>query len=139
MVKRKPIAFMSYIINDDKHDSGNLTRFRERLSGEVRMQTGEEFIIFQDRQDILWGQNWRERIEESIDAVTFLIPIITPSFFNSSYCCEELEGFLECERKLNRSDLILPVYYVSCSLLDDEAKRATNAIAQVIAARQHAD
>jgi DNA-directed RNA polymerase specialized sigma24 family protein len=139
MVKRQPIAFMSYASNDDKHDGGNLTRFRERLSGEVQMQMGEEFVIFQDRKHILWGQNWKERIEESLDAVTFLIPIITPSFFNSSYCREELQRFLERERKLNRSDLILPVYYVSCPLLDDQSKRATSEMAHVIATRQCAD
>jgi len=130
---------MSYASNDDKHDGGKLTQFRERLSGEVQMQTGEEFDIFQDRKHILWGQNWKERIEESLDAVTFLIPIITPSFFNSSYCREELQRFLERERKLNRSDLILPVYYVSCPLLYEEAQRANDKMAQVIAARQYAD
>jgi hypothetical protein len=130
---------MSYASNDDQHDGGNLTRFRERLSGEVQMQTGEEFVIFQDRKHILWGQHWKERIEGALDAATFLIPIITPSFFNSAYCREELQRFLERERQLHRSDLILPVYYVSCPLLDDEAKRATDTMAQVIAARQCAD
>jgi hypothetical protein len=138
-VARHPIAFMSYASNDDKHDGGNLTRFRERLSGEVQAQTGKEFVIFQDRKDILWGQYWKERIDESLDAVTFFIPIITPSFFNSAYCREELQRFLERERTLNRRDLILPVYYIGCPLLEDEVKRATDQMVQVIAARQYAD
>jgi len=138
-MKRQPIAFMSYAINDDRHDGGKLTQFRERLSGEVQMQTGEEFVIFQDRQHILWGQKWKERIEESLDGATFLIPIITPRFFNSPYCRDELQRFLEREQKLNRGDLILPVYYVSCPLLDDARKRGTNELAQVIATRQYAD
>ncbi len=138
-MKRQPIAFMSYASNDDKHDGGKLTQFRERLSGEVQMQTGEEFDIFQDRKHILWGQNWKERIEESLDAVTFLIPIITPSFFNSSYCREELQRFLERERKLNRSDLILPVYYVSCPLLDEEAKRANDKMGEKVSRSCHSN
>ena len=137
MKKRQPVAFMSYVHSGDKY--GHLTQFRERLSDEVRMQTGEEFPIFQDRKDIWWGQNWKERIEESLDEVTFLISIITPSFFNSQACREELELFLERERKLKRNDLILPVYYVDCPLLNDEAKRVTDELAQVIAARQYAD
>ena len=99
--KRQPVAFMSYVHSDDKY--GHLTQFRERLSDEVRMQTGEEFPIFQDRKDIWWGQNWKERIEESLDEVTFLISIITPSFFNSQACREELELFLEREKKLKRN------------------------------------
>ena len=78
--QRTPLAFMSYVRFDDQHENGRLTEFRNRLSGEIRMQTGEGFSIFQDRNDIQWGQNWKERIEDSIDEVTFLIPIITPSF-----------------------------------------------------------
>ncbi|HEX8128753.1 MAG TPA: right-handed parallel beta-helix repeat-containing protein, partial [Pyrinomonadaceae bacterium] len=141
MVKeqRTPIAFMSYVRVDDKHENGRLTDFRDRLSGEVRMQTGEDFPIFQDRNDIQWGQNWKERIDDSIDEVTFLIPIITPSFFNSAACRAELERFLERERKLKRNDLVLPVYYVGSPVLDDDTKRAKDKLAQEISKHQFAD
>ena len=128
---------MSYVHADDKY--GHLTQFRERLSDEVRVHIGEEFPIFQDRKDILWGQNWKERIEESIDEVTFLIPIITPGFFNSPACRDELQRFLEREKKLKRNDLILPVYYVDCPLLNDEEKLAGDELAHVIADRQRVD
>jgi len=137
MTERKPAAFISYVHSDDKY--GHLTTLRERLSDEVRVQTGEEFPIFQDRKDILWGQNWKERIEESLDEVTFLIPILTPSFFNSPYCREELQRFIDREKQLRRNDLILPIYYLGCPLLDDEEQRATDDLAQVIASRQYAD
>jgi parallel beta-helix repeat protein len=139
MSKLQPIAFMSYARFNDEHDYGRLTLFRERLSAEIEVQTGEEFPIFYDRKDILWGQNWKERIEDSIDEVTFLIPILTPSFFKSSQCREEVERFIEREKKLGRTDLILPVYYVGCPILDDEAQRTTDELAQVIAGRQYAD
>ena len=43
---------MSYVRSDDEHEEGRLTQFRQRLSGEVRMQAGQEFLIFQDRNDI---------------------------------------------------------------------------------------
>ena len=135
--KPKPAAFMSYVQSDDKH--GPLTQFRERLSDEVHIQTGEEFSIFQDRKDILWGQNWKKRIEESIDEVTFLIPIITPSFFNSPTCRDELQRFLEREKELERDDLVLPTYYVDCPLLNDEEKRAGDELAQAIVDHQYAD
>jgi len=138
-VKPQPIAFMSYVRLDDEHERGRLTQFRERLSAEVRMQTGEEFPIFQDREDIHWGENWKERIEESLDEVTFLIPIITPGFFKSRPCRGEVERFLEREKTLNRNDLILAVYYVDCPLLSDAKKRAKDELAQVIAERHYAD
>lgn len=130
---------MSYVRSVDEHDEGRLTELRKRLSGEVRVQTGQEFPIFQDRNDILWGQQWKERIDESLDEVTFLIPIITPGFFKSDVCGDELRKFLEREKKLGRNDLILPVYYVDCPLLNDKEKRATDELAETVAERQYAD
>jgi parallel beta-helix repeat protein len=138
-VPRKPAAFMSYVRFDDQHESGQLSRFRDLLSAEVRVQTGEEFPIFQDRNDIDWGQNWRARIEEALDEVTLLIPIITPSFFRSPACRTEVTQFLERERQLDREDLILPVYYVSAPEIDDLDRRETDPLARVLAARQYAD
>jgi cobaltochelatase CobT len=95
----KPAAFFSYVHFDDETDGGRLTEFRKRLSAEVRVQTGEEFPIFQDK-DLKWGENWKKRIDESLDSTTFFIPVITPSFFNSQPCLDELERFLEREKKL---------------------------------------
>jgi parallel beta-helix repeat protein len=138
-MKSQPIAFMSYVRFDDQHENGRLTEFRERLSAEVRIQTGDEFIIFQDRNDIKWGQSWKERIEDSLKDVTFLIPIITPGFFKSSACRDELAKFSEREKKLKRNDLILPVYYIDTPLLNVEADRARDSLAELIASRQYTD
>src|SRR5659263_684414 len=139
MGQRQPVAFLSYVRSDDEHENGRLTQFCERLSAEVKMQTGEEFHIFQDRKDIKWGQNWKERLENTLDEVTFLIPIITPSFFTSMPCRDEFKRFIDREKKLNRNDLILPVYYVSSPLLDIKEKCATDEIVTIIASRQHVD
>lgn len=136
-MKRKPAAFMSYAHVDDKY--GHLTEFRERLSHEVQVQTGEKFPIFQDHNDIQWGQTWEALIEEALYEVTFFIPIITPSFFKSQACRDGLKQFIEREKELKRDDLILPVYYVDCPLLNDEAERAIDELAQVIYAHQWAD
>ena len=119
-----PAAFMSYVRRDDQHENSRLTQFRERLSGEVGLQTGEEFAIFQDNNDIAWGQQWQQRIDESLDAVTFLIPNSDAGIFQEPACRAELERFLEREEQLGRRDLILPVYYVDCPILSDAAKRA---------------
>src|SRR3954453_18511553 len=92
-------AFFSYVHRDDEHDGGQIRRLRDVLQGEVRMQLGEAgFDIFLDRDDIAWGQNWRRRIEASLDAVTLLIPVLTPAFFASPECRRELELFLLRER-----------------------------------------
>jgi TIR domain len=93
---------MSYARFDDQHDDGQLSQFREWLGAEVRAQTGQEFAIFQDRNDIAWGQNWQQRIDEALDEVTLLLVIITPSLFGSPPCRAEVARFLGRERVLGR-------------------------------------
>ncbi len=133
---RKPGAFMSYAHIDD--DDGRLTEFRKKLSAQTRKVIGEEFPIFQDCEDIKWGQEWEARIDESLTCVTFFIPIITPSFFKSQYCRDELTRFLEREERLGLK-LILPVYYIETPLLKDESRRSSDELAQKIASRQYVD
>jgi len=131
MTPTAPAAFFSYVHRDDEHDGGQIRRLRDVLQGEVRMQLGEEgFDIFLDRDDIAWGQNWRRRIEASLDAVTLLIPILTPAFFASRECRHELERFLRRERELARDDLILAIYYVSAPQLDVPERRKQDPLAR---------
>jgi len=139
MADRRPMAFISYAHIDDKLTRRYLTEFCECLSGEVCLHLGEEFPIFMDRKDIKWGDSWKKKIEDSIDGTTFLIPIITPGFFKSQYCRDELTRFLERESELKRDDLILPIYLIDTPLLDDEIRRNLDELARTIASRQYAD
>jgi len=101
------------------------------------MHTGETFKIFQDRNDLAWGQSWKERIDDSIDSVTFLIPIITPSYFRSPACRSEFDRFRDREFKLGNNNLILPIYYLSADELDDSEN--TDDIGIVLRSRQYQD
>jgi formylglycine-generating enzyme required for sulfatase activity len=134
-----PDALMSYTRFDDQHNGARLTDFRTRLSGEVRAYTGRPFHIFQDTEDIKWGEQFAERIDEALAAITFFIPILTPSFFNSTFCRYELEEFLAREQELGRSDLVLPVYYIEVAALEDKHLRNDDPLAQTLAARQRVD
>ena len=135
----EPIAFLSYTRFDNAHDEDRITRFCERLSGEVKMHTGRPFPIFRDKKDIKWGQRWRERLEGGLDEAVFLIPILTPSYFQSQPCREEYELFLEREKKLGRNDLILAVYYVECDELEEPAIQESNPWAKDLSERQYED
>ena len=136
----RPAGFMSYVRSDDANDNGRISELRKRLEGEIRVQSGDNtFHIFQDREDIAWGEQWAQRINESLDAVTFLFPVITPGFFKSTACRDELKRFLEREKQLRRQDLILPIYYVETPLLTDPAKGKADELGTIIADRQHAD
>jgi hypothetical protein len=134
-----PIGFMSYAHPPLKTEQAKLDGFRERLEYEVLLQTGDPFRIFQDRKDIQWGEAWKRRIEASIDAAVFLIPIITPAFFKSHQCRAELERFIDRERELERDDLILPVYYITCPDLEDKEKLVDDELVQCISERQYLD
>src|SRR5262245_45158957 len=117
MAERQPIAFLSYVRSDDAHENRRITALPERLDGEGRMKTSEPFAIFKDRNDISWGQQWEERINQSLSDVTFLIPVVTPSFFRSPACRSEFKTFALKEKVLGSNQLILPIYYVTCDQL----------------------
>jgi cobaltochelatase CobT len=139
MKNPSPMAFFSYVRSVDDHDDGRLSAFRSRLEGEVAIQTGEAFPIFQDRNDISWGQQWKERIRVSIDSSTFLIPIITQSFFNSPACREEFEAFETREATLGSRELILPIYYVSADAIEKFQDKHGDPIAKAIRERNWFD
>ena len=128
-------AFLSYVRADDDNDDGRITELRRLLESEVRMQTGEDFPIFQDRRDILAGQRWQTCIEQSIDGTTLLIAIITPSYLRRDACREEWRLFREREHRLNRDDLIIPVLYVETPGLND----SDDPIARDLNSRQRFD
>ena len=134
-----PIAFLSYVRADDDHERGRITALRTRLEGEVRMQTGRPFAIFQDKRDVLWGQQWRERLESELFNVTFLIPIITPSYFRSAACREEFEKFAVREKQLGKNTLILPIYYLESDEINDVASENPDGIAVTLSQRNWAD
>ena len=120
------IAFTGYACSNDEQDREQLTMLLERLSTEVRVQTGQELKIFLDAHDAAW-QNWKERInEESNDeatAVTWLLVIITPSLFSCDVCRDQLYWFLDRERARGQKNLIWLVYYISAREMDDRLLR----------------
>lgn len=115
----KPVAFMSYTRFDDEFLGDALTKFREELAKTLRFIGGKEIEIFQDVEGIRLGQNIRQRIKESVNEVMILIPMLTPNYFNSKWCREELELFLARERQLQRNDLIFSIYYQDVPELDE--------------------
>lgn len=145
MAERKPVAFLSYTRADDEYEHGALTRFHDELSRTLRFLHGDRIDIFLDVHDIALGQDIRRRIREALNEIILLIPIITPSYFKSPWCREELELFLERGRQLGRDDLILSIYYQSVPDLDTAmqhpsvARPATDPLLAEIARRLASD
>jgi hypothetical protein len=123
--------FLSYC-QDDNYD-GKLSRLKDRFEKELKVVSGKKYIVFQDIKSIGWGENWRNKINNELKATPFLLPIITPSFFSSQVCCDELSEFIKIELKRKRDDLILPLYYVTVSEM--EQKSISNEL--IISIKEH--
>jgi formylglycine-generating enzyme required for sulfatase activity len=132
---KNPAAFISYARRDDAAYAGRITGLRQRLQRMVAAAIGRDFEIFQDCEGIAWGQHWRSRLDEALDEALFLIPILTPSYFNSEACRAELEAFLELERRSGRKDRILSLYFLDAPVYDEKA----DALAAILSERQHRD
>jgi hypothetical protein len=61
---------------------------------------------------------------------------VTPSYFTSEPCRDELEKFLRAESERGRNDLVLPIYYIECEVLQDEELRAADPLANTLCERQ---
>lgn len=122
-------GFWSYAYNDDDRDEGRIGDLSRHLRDEYGLLTGEELEIFIDREDLGWGDDWREQITEALERVTFFIPILTPTYFLRSECRRELMQFAEQAKKQGAEKLILPIYYIEVPELELEGTPADSAMA----------
>ena len=135
-----PEAFLSYTRLDDEYFGGAITSLRRLMELGVQVVTGDKtFNIFQDVDGIEFGQKWKERLTEAISISRFLIPIVTPLFFKSDPCRDELKQFMEHEKSLGRDDLILPIYFVTAPVLERPELLKDDALASEIGSRQRYD
>jgi hypothetical protein len=128
------LAFFSYSRLNDELDRGRLTLLRKLLQNEIWVQTGKRFQIFQDTDNIEWGQPWEDRIKNVLNTSSLLIAVITPSYLNSPSCRFEFQYFVSQESQLRRK-LILPILYIDALGL----KNQNDEIAVEISKRQWID
>jgi CheY-like chemotaxis protein len=137
MPKSPALAFLSYTRKDDEFFGGYITAFRKMLENAVQVVTGDtSFQVFQDIDGIVIGENWEKKLDEAIHGSGFFVPMLSPLFFNSKHCREEVEKFLEHERALKRSDLILPIYFLTTAKLEKEEEKTKDPLATEFAKRQ---
>ena len=102
-------CFISYAHADDDQFGGVVERFRRDLASYYQAITGKTLSIFRDRDDIGWGEDWREKIRSSVQGATVFIPMVTMRYFDSEACSEELLAFYNNARQLGVTELLLPV------------------------------
>jgi len=113
-------VFFSYVHTDDDNDLGSIVRLAALLQKELSLLTGEARSVWIDRTSLGWGADWKQRIEEALYDTTFFVPIVTPAYFRSDSCRDELMTFARSASSLGLNELVLPIYYVTVDGFDEE-------------------
>ncbi len=116
-------GFLSYSRDDNVAMNNIADEIKSRIEGLYRAKTGRRIQIFVDRHDIGWGEDWRERIAESVRSATAFIPLVTMNYFNRLACREELMAFYNSARILGVTDLLLPIVLAGSRSISDSDPR----------------
>jgi TPR repeat protein len=143
-IRLPPIGFWSYARQDDESSRGRLSSLRSLLQSELQQQYGRDPIqIFQDVSAIPPGAEWEASITGALDNTTFFIPIITPAFIQSEFCCREFTIFLAREKLLREQHpalrphgRIFPISYLS---IDDNTEAYDPVVVKELRKRQSLD
>jgi hypothetical protein len=106
-----PKGFWSYARGDDDHLDGVLSKIRSRIAGEVSMLLGHDVGIFQDIHDLRTGDDWAACLRAGVANASFLIPVLTPQFFNRPWCREEVLTFLQAAKDKGQNPLVFPILF----------------------------
>jgi len=127
------VGFWSYVRQDDDGDHKRITALADDLREQFRLLTAEKLELFVDRDDIQWGEAWKERIDTAIAGTTFFIPIITPSYFRSAECRRELLKFAREAERLGLGQLLMSVYWIRVPELDDNPESSSDEAIRFVA------
>lgn len=121
----QPVGFVSYVHKDNERTKGRMLGVVQEIADEFSLITGEDLEIFVDRTSLEWGDKWRDKINNALQDTTFFIPLVTPAFFKSQECRNELLKFAAAAKSVDAADLLLPILYIDVDDLsedsDDEA------------------
>lgn len=115
------MGFFSYVHRDDDLDRGRIRQLANDIAAHYEAQTTEPIEVFLDRDDLHWGDRWRDKIDEALSNVAFFIPVVTPRYFASAECRREFTFFWERVQSLGIRELVLPVLYIKSPRLEDPA------------------
>jgi hypothetical protein len=77
-------GFWSYVHADDHAEHERISRLAKDVASQFEMLTGEPLSLFLDKDAIKWGEIWRDKIDVSLAAIGFFVPVLTPRYFMSA-------------------------------------------------------
>jgi len=114
------VGFFSYVHEDDSAEQGRIRRLFDDIVNEYQILTSDTVEVFIDKNEINWGDKWKDKIYQYINKAIFFIPILTPRYFNSPSCRSELQQFMEIAKQQGIYKIILPILYVDVEELHNE-------------------
>jgi len=113
-------GFWSYVHDDDKAEKGRIAQLAHDLVEQYSLITGENIDLFLDKDNIKWGDKWKEKIDRDLTSTIFFMPIITPRYLLSTECVREMQYFLSKATSIGVRELVLALLYVDIPQLNDE-------------------
>jgi hypothetical protein len=129
-------GFWSYAHKDDESARGGIRVLAADISAEYDLLTGRPLRIFVDRDSLVWGDNWKSRIDAGLADATFFIPVVTPRYFKRPECRREFVEFLAQSRSLGLEEFLLPILFVPVA---DLAVGSADELVASVARTQYVD
>lgn len=101
-------CFLSYARADDEEYEFILP-LKKTLEHLCFSDSGRRLEVFVDRETIGWGENWRDKIADSLRNATVFIPVISLQYFDRPACRAELQAFHAAAKQLGVTELLLPL------------------------------
>lgn len=128
--------FISYTHQDQNSSvGGDIRRFANDVVEAMDALYGRTITKFLDIQDGNWGESLWGRLEQELEATTFLLPFITPRYLKSKGCRQEFSTFAEAAERANSEQLLLPLIWIMPPRFDETAK--TDLVAKSVMERRY--
>ena len=76
-------VFVSYAHNDDP---AWIDAFEKSLRQELAERLGDQASLWQDVQNLRFGQDWKRGIEEAVTGSAVFLALVSPSYQTSEWC-----------------------------------------------------
>lgn len=110
--------FVSYVHSDNEYLDGAITNFARDLVKSYSFLYGGSLDLFIDSDDILWGEQWKQRLDRQVQDTSFLLAMVTPQYLKSEACRRELLQFSSAAKKAGAPRLLLSLIWTEPSGLD---------------------
>ena len=109
--------FFCFSHTDNKND--DLFFLSRAIANEIELFAKAKVTSTYSQIDNLLTENsLSEKVLAEINRSSLLFVFLSPSFFSNHQCSAEIEYFLNKPTASNCEDLVIPIYYIECELLN---------------------